>query len=248
MNNIKILIPFILLCSACNNEPPKQEQAIQDTATHAERQPDTSDRFLFENIDTPMAEGTYIVDDYPITEEMLRENKYNLSSGDLTNFEQLWFINDSLQQLIIITIGTDYYRMGVSHFYIHDALQLMDQLNLNFQNKAHNAATKKEIAKDWDGFVKQAKNTASAYFTSNKDIKLGDSLQKIIRIYGLADSTSTKNGITRCQWTYNGDTPVDWDSTLPAERPIAKNSFGHGIVMLFKDDKLVAQVLFNDIP
>ncbi len=239
MNKINILILLLLVCSGCSNESPKQEPQLKDTIQKEVVQ----DRFV-----APEIVGTYIVDDYPFTDDMLRENKYNLSSGNLSSFEQMWFINDSLQQLIIISIGTDYFRMGVSHCYTKDALKLIEYLNIYFQNKEGNAATKKEIEHAFDGFLKQTKRIGSENFITNKGIKLGDSLQKILNIYGLPDSSSAKNSIDRYQWTYNGDTHVYWDTTLPTERPVAKNSFGHSVVMLFKDDKLIAQILLNDIP
>lgn len=242
MNKINILIISTLFCCACNNEAPKQEeQPLADTVT-TEIPPHT--------IAGPVIEGTYVVDDYPITDDMLSDSAYShfLISGNLKVFDQAWFSNDSLGQLIVISLATDYYHMDISHFYTRDIMSLLDYLNLSFVNKADNIATKKEIEKDWHGFVKQAKKAGSEYFTTNKGVTLGDSLHKIMNIYGLPDSTSIKNDITRYQWTYNGIDPEFWDTTIPKSRPLAKESIGHSIVMLFKNDKLIAQILHNEIP
>lgn len=108
-------------------------------------------------------------------------------------------------------------------------------------------ASEKQKRQDFDGFLKQTTKISSAYFTSDKGFKLGDTKQKAIDIYGTPDKQSMNVGIEKLEWEFFGDTFYNGKTDLKG-KPLAKDSFGHQIVMYFKNRKLIGQILHNDIP
>ena len=101
--------------------------------------------------------------------------------------------------------------------------------------------------KKFDAFINKAQKINSSYFTTNKDFRLGDELVKAFQQYGTPTGHSSSNGIDKYEWDFMGDLLYDGKTPLNG-KPLAKNNYGHQVIMFFKGTKLVAIILHNDIP
>ncbi len=193
----------------------------------------------------------FVVDDYPVTNEMLvdktsNNSSYKKQSGQSYSYDKAWFGNDTLKQTLVFELYTDYHRMVIYHFYTNDMpTDLINRMELHIDSGE--VASEKQKRQDFDGFLKQTTKISSAYFTSDKGFKLGDTKQKAIDIYGTPDKQSMNVGIEKLEWEFFGDTFYNGKTDLKG-KPLAKDSFGHQIVMYFKNRKLIGQILHNDIP
>ena len=191
------------------------------------------------------------VDDYPVTNDMLADKMSNNSatikkSGKIISHDKAWFGNDSLKQVLVFQLYTDYHRLVTYHFYNNDIpLDLINRIELHINGGE--LASEKQKLKDFAGFIKQITKIKSAYFISDKGFRLGDKKQVAINRYGQPDKQSTTNGIDKLEWEFVGDKFYDTKTDLKG-KPLAKDSFGHQIVMYFKKGKLVGQILQNEIP
>ncbi len=190
---------------------------------------------------------TFEVDDYPITMDMLRKlDRTNgilkVTSGKTVTYDKVWFTDS--HQTIVIELATDYHRFFTYHFLNED---VTDELmyDIEFHTVNGNLAADAQVKIDFSGFLDQSYKIDSKYFQSNKGIKLGINQQKAISTYGKPVSTSALKGIQKLEWSFYGDEEYLNEST---EKPRAKDSFGHKIIMYFRKDKLIAQRIFNDIP
>lgn len=64
----------------------------------------------------------FIVEDYPVTYEIMAEQKadnsssYKKVSGKTQSLDKAWFTNDTLKQTLIFELYTDGYRSAIYHF------------------------------------------------------------------------------------------------------------------------------------
>lgn len=203
---------------------------------------------------------TLVVDDYPVTVDMLRTSGWhNVHNGNLQSYDMAWFKNDTLKQVLAVYLATDYHHFYTFHFYANNIpADLLSGLPIIYGHDTTIAgrqayeqaqATLPQKQCCMQGFIDSANVIATKYFTTQKGFKLGDTKDKAVRMYGLPDSVSTTQGLQKCQWFYRGDIIAEEDRPLYIQaNRVARNSFGHTITMYFKNEKLVAMVLFNDIP
>jgi len=195
--------------------------------------------------------NTFIVDDYQITDSMLlrvadKNPFFIIKAGQCVSLEKAWFFNDTIDQVIIIQLATDYHRFLTFHFTKSNfPADLVSEIGLE-NNKGEPASLKQKLI-DLNGLVEQATIINSSYFISHRSFKLGDTKQKAISIYGKPDYELKDGQIEKLEWQFEGDELYDGKSNLNG-RPLAKGSFGHNIKMYFKNDRLIGQILFNDIP
>ncbi len=193
----------------------------------------------------------FAVDDFPVTNGMLADktsnnSSYKKQSGLTSSYDKAWFSNDTLKQTLVFELYTDYHRMLTYHFYNDDIpTDLINRMELHIDGGE--LASEKQKLKDFSGFLTQSTKINSAYFITDKGFRLGDSMQKAINIYGSPDKTSMTNGIEKFEWNFVRDIFYDGKTDLTG-KPLAKDSFGHQIVMYFKNGKLIGQILHNDIP
>lgn len=190
------------------------------------------------------------VDDYPVTNEMLadktKKSSYEKQSGQTYSYSKVWFSNDSLNQTLVFELYTDYHRMVTYHFYSNDIpTNLIDRMELHIDGG--DFATDKQKRKDFGGFLKQTTKITSSNFISDKGFKLGDTKEKAIKLYGTADEQTTSNGFEKLEWKFIGDNLYDGKEDLK-DKPLAQGSWGHQVIMFFKNNKLAGQILYNDIP
>lgn len=193
----------------------------------------------------------FVVDNFPLTNEMLGDKTsynslYKKQSGQTYSFDKAWYSNDTLKQTLVFELYTDYHRMHTYHFYNNDIpTDLMNRIELHTNDGELASVNQKR--KDFDGFLKQSTKINSSYFVSNKGFRLGDTKQKIINIYGIADKISLNKGIEKLEWKFLGDILYDGKTELNG-KSLVKNNYGHQAILFFKDEKLIGQILHNDIP
>jgi hypothetical protein len=191
----------------------------------------------------------FVVDDYPVTNEMLAHSSNKnliIKIGDTFSNDRIWFGNKSIKQTLVFELYADYHRMMTYHFYSENVPSELIK-EMAFWVKSGDYASDEQIIKDFPGFIEQAKDIKSVYFRSKKGFKLGDLKQNAINIYGQSYKNHESDGIEVLEWDFIGDEAIDTKADIKGKR-IAKDSFGHHIVMYFKEGKLVGQILINDIP
>lgn len=193
-----------------------------------------------------------VVDDYPVTDEMLADktsgqSSYHMKrSGQIYTAGKAWFTNDTLNQILVFELYTDYHRMITYHFYNKDVpVGLIDRMELYVERGE--LATMKQKVKWFNGFFNQTTKIASSYFATEKGFRLGDGKRKAIEVYGNPHKQSINNGVEELEWNFIGDIFYDRKSDLQGKK-LAKDSFGHHIVMYFKAHRLIGLILYNDIP
>ena len=189
------------------------------------------------------------VDDYPVTNEMFRvsktnSNNYTAQSGNTISNDKVWFCNDTLNQILVFELYTDYYILATYHFYKNDIpMDLLKSIELLTERRE--IADEKQKLKDINGFLMQAKRISKTFFITKKGIELGNTKQEAIKIYGETTKKSTVELTEKLEWEFVGDSMPNHQETLKG-KALAKNSWGHKIQMYFKDGKLIGQVLMND--
>ena len=202
-------------------------------------------------VSTPDSIKKFIVDDYPFTNEMLAvktssNSSYKIQSGQTFSNDKAWFSNDTLKQTLVFELYTDYHRLVTYHFLDHDIpTDLINRMELHTEGRE--PASDNQKIKDLNGFLKQTTKINSSYFITNKGFRLGDSKQKAVENYGNPDKQTINDGIEKLEWLFIGDTSYDGKTDLKG-KSLADNSFGHQIIMYYKNGKLIGQILYNDIP
>ena len=194
------------------------------------------------------AEGkpNFIVDDYPLTDQMLDAEAYKRISGEIYDGEGAWFSNEVLKQSLVFVLYTDHHRMVTYHFLNDDIpAGIIKRMELHVDDGDTASFPLKQ--KYFKGFIAQAKRTGSSYFISNKGFKPGDDKKKAIKVYGKPDKREMANGIETLEWEFVGD--YFYSETMDLKgKPLAKDNFGHQVIMFFRNSRLTGLILHNDIP
>jgi hypothetical protein len=247
LRNLKITILIGIV--ACNNNPnitdeTKQKQSEDTFVNHETKQKEKStEKINLENI------SKYYVDDYPVSEKMLKmlnANSLTKQSGNVISNDKAWFSNDTLNQTLVFELYTDYHRLVIYHFFNTDFPKDLIE-RIEFHDKAGQHISKNKKLNEINGFINQSTEIESNYFVSNKKIALGDTITKAIDIYGKPEKISLSDGIEKLEWQFIGEENYTGKTDLKG-KPLAKNSFGNNIEMYFRNGKLIGQILFNDIP
>lgn len=193
----------------------------------------------------------FVVDDYPVTNEMLgngadKNSRYEKQSRQLLSYDKVWFGNDTLKQTLVFELYTDYHRLVTYHFLDNDIpTDLINRMELHISGGE--LASEEQKLKNFDGFLKHTEKINSLYFVTNKGFRLGSIKHKAIEVYGNPGKQTNTIGLERLEWNFIGDEFYDDKIDLKG-KPLAENSFGHQIIMYFKNGKLVGQILVNEIP
>jgi hypothetical protein len=201
---------------------------------------------------TPLKQKTgkkIIPDDYPVTDAMLgrdvNQDAREIKSGDVYSIDKVWFRNDSLKQILVFELYTDQFRNMIFHFKTDDIpKELINTMELHTEDR--DTANQKAKEKTFYGFTRLAKPLAKNYFRTNKGFKLDNSKDKAIKMYGKADKISKRDGVETYEWDYIGDS--FYDAKKDIGKKIAVNSYGHQVIMFFRNNKLIGIIFHNDIP
>ena len=225
---------------SCNGKTENSTTKNEDVLTNTEK-----------SVSIPDTIKKFVVDDYPVTNEMLADktsdnSSYKKQSGQTISYDKVWFSNDTLKQTLVFELYTDYHRLVTYHFFSNDVpTDLINRMELHIDGGE--LAPDKQKLKDFGGFLKQTTIINSSYFNTDKSFRLGDTKQKAVETYGNPDKQTTSDGIEKLEWNFIGDQFYDGKTDLKG-KPLADNSFGHQIIMYFRNGKLIGQILFNDIP
>lgn len=246
-----LLLPAIIFLS-CNNNQAKNDNTITqikvDTITSSikSKLPDTLKNVA---VITDSAKR-FEVDDFPVTNEMLTCNDNSstceVKYKELVSFDKIWFTNDTLKQTLVFEMYTDKFRVAA---FLFDNKNITADLikTIEFNTADGDVAPDKLKSAYFKNFIPLARKINSAYFKSNKGFKLGDPKEKFIRVYGKPDNIETVQGIEEYYWEFIGELLYDGKKDLK-NKPLAKDNFGHQVTMFFKNNKLIAFILHNDIP
>ena len=250
----KLIILLFVLSISCRNTT---KNTTDNLVLPIQNKIDTS---LLQNDNSktiPDSINTFKVDDYPVTNEMLRKF-YNdnpalkIQGGNIFSLEKVWFTNDTLNQTLVFELYTDFHRFYIYHFQndnIPSGLIKHMTLYVSSGNefKAANYQQKETFFQD---FVKSSKRISQKYFTTKKGFNLNDSKAKAIKVYGQPDKKTIENGIECYEWNYFGDYIFNSNGEKIdlKGKPVAKDSFGYHVIMYFDNEKLISLILSNDIP
>jgi hypothetical protein len=224
---------FALLCALCvrnssHNERAVPQLEISKDSTHPKK---------------------IVPDDYPVTDDMfgtyITQNGLEMKSGDIVSLDKVWFRNDSLQEVLVFELYTDYYRNIIFDFRMSDVpKELIKIMELN--DAEGDTVDQKSKERFFSGFIKSASQTNRRYFRSKKGFRLGDSKTKALTIYGKPDNISKTGNVEKYEWDFIGD--VFYDPKKDVGKKIAISSYGHQTILFFRNNKLIALILHNDIP
>lgn len=254
--NYFILISITVICS-CNYSNEEQINQIYNVIKSNVDTINNNTTHQLDSIETKTIIKTnydsiprFTVDDYPITNTMIRKQSgdyhlFKVNSGKTYSIEKSWFKNDSINQTIVIQLATDYHRFFIYHFDNQNTPPDLI-LDIGFHTDKGELAKPKDIKNDFQGFIEQSKVINSSFFKSKKGVKIGLSISEAIKIYGEPDAVKKIEGFSKVRWDFIGD--EFYNNEDLNGKPLAKNSFGHSVIMYFREHKLVAQELINEIP
>lgn len=166
-----------------------------------------------------------------------------VKSGSTVAKNQIWYKNDSLNQVTVSTdYGTGEFEVWM-HFYKD---QIPDDLIKNmvlFQENGDTAILAQKM-KDVAGFVDQAvdvENSSADFFESVQGVKLGDPKSKAITMYGNPDEETNAGGYERLDWHFVG---IDFffPSLDAPDTKLASDCADFSVTQYYKDGRLVAQI------
>lgn len=167
-----------------------------------------------------------------------------IKSGNIVSLDKVWYRNDSLQEVLVFELYTDYYRNIIFHFKMNDIpKELLKIIELN--NTDGDTVNQLLKQKFFAGFIKSAKKITHKFFRSNKGFRLGDSKTEALTLYGKPDKTSRTGNVDKYEWDFVGD--AFYDPKKDAGKKVAFG-YGHQTIMFFREEKLIALILHNDIP
>lgn len=237
---------LLVICSCADDQTANREKETLPADTSEGVDGRVTDAALPDTI------KKLIVDDYPITDDMLEyghdpmTGSMKLVSGKIVSLDKAWFSNDTLQQTLVFELYTDYHRMATFHF-INDDIpgELISTMQLHADGGE--LADDRQKEKYFNGFLDSARRVDASCFITDKGFKLGDNKEDAVEVYGTPDSVSTLNDVEKYVWNYVGDAFYDGRSDLKG-KPLAGESYGHQVVMFFRNNRLTGIILHNDIP
>ncbi len=233
---------------ACRQNNTQSDDTKNNTLTIVSSSIDSSQSKLNE----PLQNHTFPTitrDEFPVTNDMFGyggpSSSYEIQSGNVFSNDQVWFSNDTLNQTLIIGLYTDYYKPVFYNFINTDIpSELIQRLELHQKNG--DFADNNSKIKSIKGFLNQAKPISQKYLTTSKGFKLGDNNKNLaVKIYGKPDSIKSQNNYEIYYWNFLGDAFQVNDTVV--NKPFA-DGFGYFVTMFYKQNKLFAMILVNEIP
>lgn len=194
--------------------------------------------------------GLFEPDSYPVEEELLRKNVF--TAREVKYFQTAdgaWFRNDTLGQVLIISVATDSYRSGLLNFsYKEFPGVLLTEIPIWLQDDkpVADSVLNKEKKTILPSFIDSAKQIPACYFTTLKGFNLGDCREKAFLVYGKPHESSRSGDIDILKWHFDGD--FDGEKLPNGKLLLAKGTYGHTVTMYFRNNRLVALFILNDVP
>ena len=197
--------------------------------------------------DDPLSDSvkTFVPDDFPVTNEMFHKYSDERDADDKLFMDKVWFSNDSSGNMLAYRLYTDNFRVSAILFSKNDVpAELLKEADLN--NRVGSNSGTATTLMNLETSMKNAIKIKSSFFVTNKGFKLGDSKEKVFDYYGKPDRMIAAHGLESCSWNFVGDKFYE-PGMDDFNRPIAINSYGYKMKFLFRKDKVVAILFFNEI-
>ena len=227
----------------------KKSEVLEDTNSKFELKKSNSliksdTNIVIENIAKSESISTCVVDDYPVKNQIFKGNYGLIKSGEIVSLDKVWLSNKSIHQTLVFELYTDYHRIVTFHF--DNQMVSQDFINrMELHIEGGELATITQKIKYFNGLIEQSIEVNENQFVSEKGVAIGMDKKKAIVLYGKPDKEKTSSEFEILEWYFIGDI---FNESINSKKPIAKDSFGHSVTMFFKDNRLVGQILFNDIP
>ena len=251
--NMRLIICFILsfvtiLCSCNSDKNKKQLNDLRETSfdpnsNEPNIQTDSIDVKVEFKANTNSIQA-FNVDDYPINNEMLKGNHGLKKSGVINSFDKVWFTNQDKNEVLVFELYTDYHRLITYHFDNNNVPEIIVK-RMELHVEGGELATLVQKTKHFKGLIEQSIEINKNKFISEKGIFLGMSKKRGIEMYGIPDTQEIESGFKTLKWEFIGDASNEITNHV---KPIAMESFGHSVTMIFRNDSLVGYILYNDIP
>lgn len=242
---MKILYSIIICLVLFSCSQGKNQSVLQnlDSSVQQNRIPiDNSNKEdTVQNESFPYREGTFIVDNYPITDKMLKENRQKMVKDDLSSNLELFVSNDK-KEFLAFELYTDYHRMLTYHFKTDEITNILDRIELG-----RNHADENDKQKYFQKLISKSKPADFEKFISNKGIQIGLDKKKLIEIYGISHKQEVAEKVEILKWEFIGDILYDGKTELNG-KPLAKDNYGHQVTIFLKNGKVIGQILHNEIP
>jgi hypothetical protein len=193
----------------------------------------------------------YKDNDYPITDEMLK-NAYTINQpGDRIYFLPTAIFKDNKsQQVILIDLYTDWHRHTISHFYVKD---IPDEVIQRYQDFVKLNNIDIDVRKKIKDSIKSATIIEGKYFTTKKNFRLGMSSKEAISIYGEPTKKIENNKGVKLIWDYYSTVYGKLDRGVEigvdiSEELFDKVAYGFWLEITFRDDKACFIHMVNMFP
>ncbi len=251
-HNMKIPFIILTLLASCTTQEVvftsnEQKPMNSDTITTKK---DTAARFTAIQLPAYTIDDTITMDDFPVTDLMLRNNLKDVQIDSIISFDKAWFYNQKNKQVLIFEFATDYYRMETYLFSEEYLKEYMPSFLFHKKsNKQYTALSEKEAEIYLPKFITQSKRCDASFFCSIKELKIGEKIQNVIEKNGRPDTIMYGKKIEIYRWEYRGDLN-DWntEAEIKANKKIARNSFGYQVTLHTKNERIIGIHLFKEIP
>jgi hypothetical protein len=170
---IKTIIPFIVIVSCISKEPESNY----------------NNKNLFEL-------GRSL-DDYPISDKMFDLEKEIIIGNYGSNCN--WFINDTLDEVLVFNLYTDYHRMYTFHF-LRNKFPINFLKEIPFNSYHKDTSTKYIDEKTFFKYVEKSKKISRNYFVTKSGIYLGEEESKILNKFGKPNKIETFDKFKKLTW------------------------------------------------
>lgn len=255
-------IILLLFFSACNDTPGKKKENNAPPAEKATGETQTPPFFITDSVITscnnvntrnikPLGKkGLFTTDNFLLPQDTLRQYyRTNNTVHDYHYGDAGWFVSDTLQQTLIISIATDLYRMKMFVFSWKECPDtLLQEVNIYHNDEmVSSIANTQEVKKVLPWFIEAAAKMPSRFFTTERGLQLGDCKEEALAIYGKPHELHRMGSIDQLVWKYEGYMDGA-NEKLSRRQPVANDSYGHTVTMYFRNNRLIALSIFNDIP
>jgi hypothetical protein len=166
-------------------------------------------------------------------------------TSETTHPDELWFKNDSADQEMWISTGTDY-------MILHEGLYSRSVIPQEIDEMAT-----MEVNNNPEIISLPRKKISKSFFVTERGLKLGDSKEKAIRLYGKPTLVEKVRGYDKLEWDYVGLYFIS-EVFLNEARNVKQQSYdnlergdrftggvGEKVMLFFKDGKLAALVILG---
>lgn len=181
-----------------------------------------------------------------MTDEQLKQHPI-VTIGEVVSIDKVWFKSNSSDEVLVFELYTDYHRLLTFHFNKQEIPEdLANKIELHtLVNGAYMMIGQNEKKPHLAKFADSAKIIDASYFTTKRGFSLGTQKKLVMESYGAPQTLLSSQPYEIFIWKFDGD---KFSAGNNPDKPIAENSFGYEVTAYFKEDKLIALILFNVIP